>query len=126
MRNEVRSRSGVPMISGKSRGQVSGRNNEVLAKEERFCHDCGKPLPRGKGLRAWYCQTVGLCRYCYRHKYPIQRNRKQTPIKPNGKRFLSWTERRYLERAGFNPEVWSPEFRAEMRDYWKARMRGEV
>ena len=102
------------------------RNNEVLAKEERFCHDCGKPLPRGKGLRAWYCQTIGLCRYCYRHKYPTRRNPEQTPVKPEGKRFLSWTERRYLERKGFNEEVWSEEFRKEMRDYWKARMRGEV
>jgi hypothetical protein len=114
------------------------RNCHTMAKEEGLderCHDCGKPLPRGKSLRTWYCQTIGLCRYCYRHKYPTRpvcplgtgrRNRKQTPVKPNGKRLLSWTERRYLERAGFNEEVWSPEFRAEMHEYYRARMRGEV
>ena len=115
MRNEV-----------KSRRQVSGKKNEVIEGFDERCHDCGEPLPKGNGLRAWYCQTLGLCRYCYRHKYPTRRNHKQTPVKPNGKRFLSWTERRYLERAGFNEEVWSPEFRAEMHEYYEARMRGEL
>lgn len=90
------------------------------------CHDCGKPLPRGKSLNTWYCQMIGLCRYCYRHKFPTRRKGRQTPVKPEGKRLLSWSERRYLERVGFNEEVWSPEFRAEMHEYWRARMRGEV
>ena len=131
MRNEVRNDSGVPTQSGKSRRQVSGKKNEVISKGfegETRCHEpgCGNPLPKGNGLRAWYCQTIGLCRYCYRHKYPRRGRPKWAPISSGSKRFLSWDERRYMERAGFNPEVWSPEFRAEMEDYWEARKRGEV
>ena len=104
------------------------KKNEVMVEEgfDERCHDCGKRLPTGKGLRAWYCRTIGLCRYCYRHKYLTRRKGRQTPVKPEGKWFLSWDERRYLERIGFNEEVWSPEFRAEMHEYWRARMRGEV
>ena len=102
------------------------RNNEDCEGLNERCHDCGNPLPTGKSLKAFYCQLIGLCRYCYGHKYPSGHKHKQPPVKPNGKRLLSWTERRYLERAGFNPEVWSPEFRAEMEEYWRARERGEV
>jgi hypothetical protein len=39
---------------------------------------------------------------------------------------LNWTDLRLMEQAGFNPEVWSPEFRREMEEYWLARMRGEI
>jgi len=105
------------------------KKNEVINEMEELdqrCHDCGKPLPKGKSLKTWYCRTIGLCRYHYRHKYPRRGRPNWPPISSGSERFLSWTELREMERKGFNPEVWSPEFRAEMRDYWKARMRGEV
>jgi hypothetical protein len=39
---------------------------------------------------------------------------------------LSWSELIEMEKAGFNQAEWSPEFRREMKEYWKARMKGEL
>ncbi len=79
--------------------------------------ECGKRVPQRNNQVNFACQRLGLCRSCYE-----QESAEQEPQERN----LSWSERRYLERAGFNEEVWSPEFRAEMHDYYRARMRGEV
>ena len=97
---------------------------EAEGLDER-CHDCGKSLPKGKSMNTWYCQTIGLCRYCYRHKFPKRGKPKWSPISQGSQRLLSWSELRWMERSDFNEEVWSPEFRAEMHEYWEARMRGE-
>jgi hypothetical protein len=105
---------------------ANARNDKPEAEDlEKRCHDCGGNLPRGKGRVSFYCRLIGLCRYCYRHKFPKRGRPKWPPISSGSERLLSWDERRYMERAGFNPEVWSPEFRREMEDYWRARMRGE-
>lgn len=80
------------------------------------CKECGKRVPQRNNQVSFACQRQGLCRSCYE-----QESSEEEPQERN----LSWSERRYLEQAGFNPEVWSPEFRAEMEDYWEARMKGE-
>jgi len=90
------------------------------------CKECRERIPGGAGLRSYYAQKLRLCAYCYRHKHPERRESQLPPLRMGSERLLSWDERRYLERAGFNPEVWSPEFRAEMEDYWAARERGEI
>ncbi len=108
--------------------EIRMTNDEITQDEplEERCHDCGGNLPKGKGLQSFYCQMIGLCRYCYRHKYRRRGRPKWAPISSGSERILSWSELREMERKGFNEEVWSPEFREEMRDYYEARMRGEV
>ncbi len=103
------------------------KKNEVLNEEmiEERCHDCGEPLPQGKGKVSFYARNMGLCLYCYRRKYQRRGRPKWHAISSGSDWFLSWTKRRCLEQKGFNPDVWSEEFRREMRDYWRARMRGE-
>lgn len=108
--------------------------NKVISDDfewEKQCHEpgCGKPLPRGKSLMAWYCQTIGLCRYCYGHKYHGRGRPAPKPTTPGGERFLSWSERRWLIEHQFDGAeelIWSAEFLAEWRDYIDALWRGEV
>ncbi len=121
-KNEVMVEEGLSRRSGIPKSDPS----ELLHSGDERCHDCGKPLARGESLRTWYCQTIGLCRYCYRNKYPRRGRPKWPPITRGSQRLLSWNERRRMEQKGFNEEVWSPGFRKEMREYWRARMRGEV
>jgi len=89
----------------------------------RICKECGKRVPEGKSLNSLAARTLRLCRYCYRWRFPRRKN----PVRKAWQEWLlGWSTRRELERAGFNPEEWSPEFRREMLDYWRARDRGEV
>jgi len=100
------------------------RKNKVIFEETR-CHDCGKPLPKGKGQRSFYCRLIGLCQYCYRHKHP--RHDRTGNLKPQlAQDLMSWDERRWLERLGFDESIWSQAFREEWLDYWEAWMRGEI
>lgn len=101
----------------------SDTESKGLTCKEKGCQ--GK-IPMGKSLIAWYCQVLGYCRYCYRMHYPKRPRWKRANYREGIGRPLTWTERRLAEWSGFNPEVWSPEFRREMEDYWSARMRGEV
>lgn len=93
-------------------------------KAPRGCKEkgCQGRIPTGKGLMAWYCQMLGYCRHCYRMNFP-KRPRSELSVV---ERLLSWSERREMERAGFNTEIWSPGLRREMQDYWEAKERGEV
>jgi threonine dehydrogenase-like Zn-dependent dehydrogenase len=98
-------------------------------KELRKCKGdkCGKPLPNGNSLVSQTARTLGYCRYCYKGNYP-NRNQSRGPVlrASSGEGLLSSYQRVFLEKAGFNTELWSPEFRAEMEDYWRARERKEV
>jgi ribosomal protein S14 len=55
-------------------------NQEQMEDGYTACKECGKPLPRARmkkgGLEtqrqfaAFAARTIGLCRYCYRAKFP--------------------------------------------------------
>ena len=102
------------------------KENEVIEGLDERCHDCGGSLPMGKGCISFYCRLIGLCRYCYQHKYPMPKPRPEPTQEERENTPLSYNQRRASERAGFNEEVWSPEFRAEWLEYWEAKMRGEI
>lgn len=86
---------------------------------------CQGRIPTGKSLISWHCQMLGICRYCYRMKFP-KRKRYGPPLRQGSERLLSWSDRRRRERYGFNPILWSSPFRKQVLDYWKAKERGEV
>lgn len=92
----------------------------------RNCKECGKRIYRGKSLMAWYGWVLRLCRYCYRAKFPRRKMWDLPPLRLGSERLLSWDDRRRRERRGFNPMLWSPEFRKEWLEYMQAKNRGEV
>jgi len=97
-----------------------------MKQEITRCHECGEEIPQSRTRIGRLCRATGLCKYCYKHGLDQHQASDRPSISQDGEKLLSWSERREMEQDGFNPEVWSPEFREEMRDYWKARMRGEV
>lgn len=96
------------------------RNDELEYEKETRCHKCGADLPRGKSRLARYCRVMVLCEYCAQHEwaprpapdYPAITNRQ-------GERFLSYTERRKMERDAFETTEWTPEFYAEWLEMWE-------
>lgn len=98
------------------------KNTKVITELESRCHDCGNKLPQGRGKTSFYCRLIGLCRYCYRHKFP--QHRRKSVMRPDGPYFLSYGERRRRERKSFDVTLWSPEFYDEWMGYWAARRRG--
>ncbi|MBI4835105.1 MAG: hypothetical protein HY811_09850 [Planctomycetes bacterium] len=110
----------------KKSDESEGKDMENETKNKQGCKLCGKPLPNGNSLVNQTARTLGYCRYCYKGEFPRQHKYTRMNLREGTGGPLSWSERRLSEQAGFNPEVWSPEFRAEMEDYWEARMRGEV
>ncbi|MBI4833408.1 MAG: hypothetical protein HY811_01125 [Planctomycetes bacterium] len=102
------------------------RNEQITDEPRTNCKECHKPLPNGNSLVSQTARTLGYCRYCYLGNFP-QRNRSRGPaLRSSSGGLLSSYERVFLEKAGFNTELWSPEFREEMLDYWRARERKEV
>jgi len=108
------------------------KKNKIDGLDER-CHDCGQALPKSPsyppfskgeagGLELPWCyRFIGLCRYCYRHKFPARGRPSWPAISQSNQRFLSWTERREMERDAFDTTQWSPEFYAEWIAYWIAQ-----
>lgn len=93
------------------------------------CRECSKRVPKGKSQISLCCRDMGLCRYCYRAKFPIRRR----PKRKRGRRELaqpiSMEDRiRYEEHAfeGMERLIWSKEFYEEWREYINARKRGEL
>ena len=94
---------------------------------KRICKECGKNVASGKSIVSFAAQTLGYCLYCYNMNYPTRRKRLRIPpLRMGAERVLSWSQRIRMEKAGFNKKCWSPEFRKEMEEYWKARMKGEI
>jgi len=85
------------------------------------CRECGR-LITAQGI----AQEKGYCRGCYRQQLHNRPRWNLPPARRGSERLLTWSQRREAEQRGFNPEAWSPEFRKEMEDYWRARMKGEV
>jgi len=91
----------------------------------RNCKMCGKRVATGKSIISYTARKLGYCLYCYKGEFPRYKCR-LPPLRQGSERLLSWSERIYMEKAGFNPAVWSPEFRREMMEYWEAKERGEL
>lgn len=105
--------------------QVRADLRPERAGEAGKCKECGERVPKGKRFRSFCCQTLELCWYCYKARFP--KREAKGPVLSQGPEFLlSWSERRQLERAGFNTNLWSPAFRRQMQDYWEAKERGEL
>ena len=92
----------------------------------RKCKECGKRIPQRNNQVNFACQALGYCRRCYLERFPKRPMWDLPPLRQGSERLLSWSDSREMERAGFNTEVWSEDFREEMEDYWLAQMRGEV
>jgi len=97
--------------------------------DNRECRECGKRTPEGKSQISLCCRDMRLCRYCYRAKFPVHRQRRRT----DGRRELAhplsrgdriWHEEHAFE--GMEQLIWSKDFLAEWREYIKARKRGEL
>jgi len=89
---------------------------------------CVKRVSRGKSPVSYACQALGLCRRHYLDRFPTPpiKRRKRPVCRQGSQMILSWSELIEMEKAGFNQAEWSPEFRKEMREYWKAKERGEL
>jgi len=92
------------------------RKNKIIQDTEERCHDCGNALPQGKGRISWFCRTIGLCRYCYRHKFPGPKPSSLLTPEEIEERPLSYSQRRYLIRQGFNEKLLSPEVEDLLED----------
>lgn len=108
-------------VSRQVRADLRAKSTDEAGK----CKECAEKVPRGKSLRAFCCQALELCWYCYKARFP-KRKAIGSVLSQGPEFLLSWSERRKMERAGFNLLVWSPEFRRQIKDYWKAKERGEV
>jgi hypothetical protein len=87
---------------------------------------CTNHVARGKSLKSYAARKLGYCFYCYKGEYPVRERSKWAAYREGTAGPLSWSDRIELERAGFNPAVWSEDFRQEMYDYWDAVDRGEL
>ena len=89
-----------------------------MEQEYTRCQECGDELPKSRTRTGWLCRTIGLCKYCYQHKFDQREESDRPAISQNGEKLLSWSERREMERAGFDSTNWSPEFYQEWLEIW--------
>jgi hypothetical protein len=89
---------------------------------------CLKKVAGGQSIKSYAARSLGYCLRHYLDRFPTPpiKRRKRPVCRQGNQMILSWSERIRLEKVGFNQSEWSPEFRKEMREYWKARMKGEL
>lgn len=95
----------------------------------RKCRECGKRVPKGKSQISLCCRDMGLCRYCYRAKFPTRRRPKRGRGREELAQPLSREDRIWHEEyafEGMEQIYWSKDFLAEWREYIEARKRGEI
>jgi len=99
-------------------------------KNIRRCKEegCLRKVAGGKSIKSYAARKLGYCYRHYRDKFPdnLKKRLKRPVCRQGSQMVLSWSQRVEMEKAGFNQSVWSPEFRKEMRAYWKAKGRGEL
>jgi len=97
-------------------------------KNIRICkeNECRNKVAGGKRLISCAAHILGYCRRHYLEHFPKSKRRNLPACRKDSAKILNWTERIFLEQMGFNPEAWSPEFRREMAEYLRARMKGEI
>src|SRR3989304_607283 len=85
------------------------------------CKECGKSVPRVKQgelttqrqIEAFACQSLHLCRYCYRMKFPVRPMWNLPAVRHGSEKVLTPSLRRYLESRqfeGMEVWLWEPEF----------------
>jgi len=80
---------------------------------------CNGKVPKGKSLESFACQSLHLCKYCYRMKFPKRKMWNLPVCRQGSQKLLSYGERRYLERRKYDALaifLWSPEFFYEVMD----------
>jgi len=92
-----------------------------MEHEFERCQECGGKLPTGRSERTWRCRLIGLCRYCYRHKFPRRGRPRWGAISRRSEPILSYYERRKKEQKAFDTTCWSPKFYSQWIEYWLAQ-----